>query len=284
MCNIFDLENMAGVRVLFLTTLSGKEVPIVIYEDHRTIINVLFRIRKMGKINESVNVIYFDRHDDALDPDEMVIEYSQKFDPLTADERDFFSLVEFNLSSNDDDWLVSGMHLNLIKDALSIGMFDNFKSNKVVIDHLGNSHRLIQINHLSETLCYKGSLIDHLEGSEEIKVAKRMLGFNIDNSREFIIPENKYIVDFDLDCFTLPTFRNYTFPWPESIFKDEFQSLVYNEHYNVSCFINKILDNAELVTMCYESKYTGGINNSNLILNQLNKYVFNNSLTLRDDN
>ena len=57
---IIDLAQRANVLVR--KTLDGN--PIVIYDDHRWILNVLFKVFK-EKTMPKPNLIYFDAHDDA---------------------------------------------------------------------------------------------------------------------------------------------------------------------------------------------------------------------------
>ena len=102
-------------------TFRGKYI--VLYDDHRTLLNILFEAKKLGEFAETPNLIYFDLHDDActLLPKSQLLERMGVKDLSEATSKQFWSFVEFDLGVLDDDWLLTGMELDLIKNAILIG-------------------------------------------------------------------------------------------------------------------------------------------------------------------
>jgi len=93
-----------------------------LYDDHRTLLNVLFEIRKNKLIDSVPDLIYFDQHDDAVVPrglsisDRLVI--LDNSNVVEIDSKEFWSYTEFDLSSLDDDWLTVAMDFNLVNDVV----------------------------------------------------------------------------------------------------------------------------------------------------------------------
>lgn len=90
---------------------------VFVYEDHRYTLNALRHGRAQGIFNGPVNLVYFDYHDDAINPTSPAATrtgYRQNMPSV----RDFWQFVEWEVSSGDDDWLKTGMDVGLIQDAL----------------------------------------------------------------------------------------------------------------------------------------------------------------------
>lgn len=241
---------------------------IILYDDHRTLLNVLFKAKKLGTFTETPNLIYFDYHDDACEnsPKSKLLEKIGVKDMSEATSKQFWSFVEFDLAVHDDDWLLTGMELDLIKNAILIGagkgedrhiceMNGRYTSEDNVM------HELYSISHLEHSLDGKRCLGDSPDKGADYQ--------NVMNIMESHQP---FVLDFDLDCFTTITLEK-TSAWTEKIFREK-----YYENNTVISFMNSLLERASLITICREPNYCGGIGESYKILNYLDRYFFDGAL------
>lgn len=76
---------------------------VIIYEDHRTILNVLFAKKLNKEIDFPVNIILFDNHDDFCKPNESALETIKIFNENEPSIREFWTFTEFDLRALDDD-------------------------------------------------------------------------------------------------------------------------------------------------------------------------------------
>lgn len=252
---------------------------IVIYEDHRCILNVIKYGLENNLINKKPNVIYFDYHDDFLYPrcGETAI---KKFLAQSRSFRELFDFVEFELSTSDDDWVIAGMELQLINDVVLIGAEEtqNLPDNNQYVDHLGNNHQVHSIRHLWDSLDNSGELVDSFKSTQYADLRKS-IGYNENDDLQFSSDIHPFILDIDLDCFS-------TYIWqirkavPNAILYDYFRNTVNNHSISPNDFFMSLLDRSEVLTMCLESGSCGGINQSNEILNNLNNILFYDQIDL----
>ncbi len=191
---------------------SFEDKYVIIYDDHRSILNVIFEAFKLGMFATCPNIIYFDRHDDACNPN---INRDKLFKDWNVTElrdvksRDFWSFVEFDLGYLDDDWLLAGMELGLINNSVVIGQQDNSNIralNNRFVSTDGKTHELYSINHLNTSLGCRGCLGDNVIKEPYYIAVRNMFEYNQPPygrynkfSKEATTP---FILDFDLDCFT----------------------------------------------------------------------------------
>lgn len=255
---------------------------IVLYDDHRSILNVLFEAKKLDLFNTTPNLIFFDRHDDACDPNICSKDLYKKWGVNKIEEvssREFWSFVEFDLNVLDDDWLLAGMELGLINHAVVIGQKEN--SNMCSMNHQfksldGEVHELFDISHLNWSIGSRGCLGD--------SIIKEPYYENIRNIFEYNQPPygrydkfskdvtKPFVLDFDLDCFTTEC-ENKIFAWPEAIFRDK-----YYENDDVQLFMQKLINRSSIITICREPSCCGGLGESNKILGYLDYYFFDGCL------
>lgn len=110
------------------------------------------------------NLVYFDFHDDAcrssLQRQLLVKIGIDNF--LKATSKQFWSLVEFDLGTLDDDWLLTGMELGLIKDTVLIGgeetnhISEDLDNNCHISDD-GVRHDVYSIPHLRQSVGCRGA-------------------------------------------------------------------------------------------------------------------------------
>lgn len=271
--SIYGLSNHTNIEVY-----SFHDKYIILYDDHRSILNVLFETKKLGLFSTTPNIIFFDKHDDACNPQINAKDLFEKWGIERIEDvssRDFWSFVEFDLSGLDDDWLLAGMELGLINHAVVIGQTEN--SNMRDLNNLfessdGEVHELFDIYHLNYSLGSRGCLGDN--------VIKEPYYENVRNIFEYNQPPygrydkfskevtNPIVLDFDLDCFTTEC-ENNVYAWPEAIFREK-----YYDNETVQYFMYRLIERSTFITICREPKCCGGLGESNKILGYLDKYFF----------
>lgn len=264
---------------------------VIIYEDHRTILNVLFSLYKFGLLTfeQIPNIISFDLHDDCLDG----LKKSEIFDILKVKKfedielKDFWGFTEFDCSGLDNDWVKTAMELGMIKDYVNIGgvYTANIDNINEYISEDKVSHKVFKLKHLDFELAKTDDYIGKLSNTYENTLYLRdIFGFNnYDNSLnnfQDINTQYPYILDFDLDCFTIPNMDMNDFSgkneplnsiWTEKLFKN----LYYGFHDNiVNDFMKCLIKRSKIVTICLEPFYCGGYKESIQILEYLDKYFF----------
>lgn len=255
---------------------------IVLYDDHRCILNTLFEAKKLKLFNMPPNIIFFDRHDDACNPDICAKDLFEKWGVQKIEDvssREFWSFVEFDLNVLDDDWLLAGMELGLINHAVVIGQQEN--SNMRSMNHQYQSsdgivHELFDISHLDWSIGSRGCLGDSIIKEPYYENVRNIFEYNqppYGRYEKFSKDVTKpFILDFDLDCFTTEC-EDKIFAWPEAIFRDK-----YDENVDVRFFMQKLIDRSSIITICREPNCCGGLGESNKILGYLDYYFFSGCL------
>lgn len=251
---------------------------IVLYDDHRCILNALFEAKKLRLFNSPPNIIFFDRHDDACNPDIRKQELFQQWNVERIEDvssKDFWSFVEFDLNVLDDDWLLAGMELGLINHAVVIGQYENtnmqsknhkYKSTDGII------HEMYDIPHLKQSIDSRGCLGDCIIKMPYYTRVRDIFEYNQPQPGHYnIFSENvthPFVLDFDLDCFTTDI-ENKTLAWPEDIFRE-----MYYDNTRVLYFMQQLMRRSTFITICREPECCGGLGESNKILGYLDKYFF----------
>ena len=255
-----------------INTYNYRGKHIVLYDDHRWILNVIFEAMKLNIFNGKIpNIIYFDHHDDACYTDVKLSKYSIN-NVLEMTSRNFWSLVEFDTSPQDEDWVTVGMEFGLINDVVCIGNECNHNinnwDNNTYKTATNKEHKGFCINHLNWEIGDRGSIGDSMkEDYPEYKRIRDIFGYHNRNFDTMV--STPYILDFDLDCFTTEC-KDRTFAWPEKIFWEEYGSFSPK----CSSFMQQLIARASIITICREPKCCGGIGESNKILGYLDRYLF----------
>jgi hypothetical protein len=278
MNHILNLNHRANMHVI---SYQGKHV--IIYEDHRYLLNVLYFLKKMENFNNPFNLIYFDYHDDAVVPHESIIEITKKFRVSLPSMPDFWSFTEFNIGTLDDDWVLTGMELDFIKDAVVIGakMNNNIKAlNNCYTDHTGQKHFIHSIPHLWDSLDRNGCLGEQAAITEDFKRIREILEFNtLKNPYTFVDPpETPYILDFDCDVFSFDLLGK-TSSWPYSRMKELFSKELIELNTTPWDFVQRLIDRATIITICRETPYCGGILQATNNFHNIDSMFFNGELS-----
>lgn len=273
MKNYFELSYRTNYNVY-----SYNNKKIIIYEDHRCILNVLYFAKINEYIDAPINLIYFDFHDDCIIPHKEKINKIKAFIKRNPSFEKFMSFTEFNTRILDDDWLITGVELGLIKDAINIGGVETYNMdnlvNKKYIDHNKIGHEIFSISHLDFELGERGSLCDYCLKEPYYGKAREIFEFNNKNNFKFNNEVTKpFVLDFDLDCFILDTEYG-RFAWNEKIFYNKYINNSRQNTISPYSFLKTLIERCEFITICRESNSCGGIGESNKILNLLDKYFF----------
>ena len=199
--HMYELAHRANINV-YTIEIDGIQKYVVLYEDHRTILNVLYFARMKGIFSSAPNIIYFDHHDDAC---EIYGDKLEKIKALPISEENFqtfWQFVEFFLGAMDDDWVWAGMYLDLIRNAVRVGgsQDDNIQRINEMFNHIGKY--LHPIYHLDEELAYKGCFTDVFSRTPEADYHVRSIFDANFATEENTEKDTPFVLDFDLDCFT----------------------------------------------------------------------------------
>lgn len=267
--NLSDLSQYANFE-----TYSFGDKLIILYDDHRCILTVLFEAYKLGIINDMTNLVTFDRHDDAkpIHPaTKDILKAFVKLDLSEISSRDFKSFVEFDISEYDDDWVKIGMEMGIINNIINIGCEENFN----IRDWRGNSyesksgkkHLGFVIGHLGSELNTHGGRIGD-QVLHEYDPIRKILGYSQHGLFPSIDDTSNFVLDFDLDCFTT-TCMDKRFAWPEDVFRKEY----YGDSAS-GYLMHLLIQKSKFITICREPSYCGGIGEANKILGYLDHYLF----------
>lgn len=251
----------------------------ILYEDHRSILNVLYFAKKNSLFSKIPNLIMFDYHDDAVKPRGDKLQQIIAFKSSNPSIEEFWNFVEFELNPLDDDWLITACEFDLINDAIIIGAeeYHNVRDlvDNIYNDHEGKKHEIYVLTHLDHSLGDRGELGDHISDYERVR---NIIQFNKKNDKLFNSDEiYPFILDFDLDCFSCET-AGYRIAWPEDVFGQRYVHNSRSVRPSPFHFLKSLIDRCSLITICREHRSCGGIGESNKILSYLDKYFFNNVL------
>ena len=275
-----DLRNSLGrladrVNIMTRYPFESNKL-VIIYDDHRWLLNVLFKIQKDSLLSGPPKLVFFDSHDDAgpsrsrtalLDS----LGVNNVFD---ATEKDFSAFVDYDIGADDGNWLSVACELNLVSDVVNIG--DNYSGNIELMNGVytsedGVDHHLFRLSeNLEFELGERGSLGD-MAREDDFRGIREF--FNSQNGYRYARIGNisPFILDFDLDFFTLTTNEG-TLAWPSKIWEKHFEGASPE-----ASFVRDLINKAMVITICREPDYCGnpdGIAGSNYILQNLDRYFF----------
>ena len=269
----YELHKCIYGRVNVMTRqLSENGQMIVIYDDHRWLLNVLFYLHKLG---EHLDLIYFDAHDDAAQcgkKSELLKDIGAS-DLNSATAKQFGSFVDYDQRIDDGGWLTAALELDLIGDVLNIGNrhSDNIaQMNGVYSSEDGITHNVFQ---LSKDLEYEFDCRGQLgDTCREDECRKLRDFFGIEHylgSHDRVKIANPFVLDFDLDFFTISSEDDSTHGWTPKILKKYFPG---NSRQDV--FLRYLISNSKVITICREPDFCGSLGDSNQILHMLDLHYF----------
>lgn len=272
---MFDISFRANINHK-LTSMNE----VVIFEDHRTILNVLFYLKEKRKLTEPLDIIMFDNHDDFCNPRTDALKKISNFLKNPSLQK-LYPIIEFDLGPLDDDWVKVGMELNLIgnvflfnSDECSISKKEDYKTKKF------GTKRLYNLGNVWSALGYHGILNDPVKTYNQDLWDD--LGWDFKNGK-FKIKENRnpFIFDIDLDCFSIQILDK-TIAIPDEVIipkLTEPKVPSYHYYYSSAEFMKDLIKKSEIVTLCYENGCCGGIRQSQKIFKMVDYVLFDNELS-----
>lgn len=264
--------------------------PLVVYEDHRFLVYVLWHALRVSKaFTEPPLLIFFDRHDDAKCPSQSALTELRGLRAGSPSEPEVLSCVEWSLSTLDDDWLLAAMELGVVADAICIGAerddnLDGFLT--TYSDGTGAQHRIWSIPLIWDALGYQGALSDTARRNE-LQDLWDALQWNpqpypggwprCDGETKQGAP---IVLDFDLDCFAGELAGHLT-AWPSELLIARLSApseCDTTKGWTAKSFLEQIDARVELRTVALESPYCGGLEASLQILSVLDYALWGESL------
>lgn len=262
--SLYEIGNRTNINHYVIDVDTDIKKDIFIYDDHRTLLNVIFQSRIAGLCDKSPDLIYFDQHDDAaktLDK-ESILQIFKVNDVSDITPEQFLGFVEFTLGGNDDDWLTAGLELDLINNVLNIGQTKNNNLHKW--KGLYKGHRAYSVSF--QEFSFEDSGVLSFDGSKDIRIQTIRQVLRLINRTK-----TPYILDFDLDCFTKDE-GGITRAWTEEEFEDIFSTPCMEGH------MQNLIKGSLYITICREPECCGGIRESNKILQLLDSYLFDSQI------
>ncbi len=252
--------------------------PAIVFRDHRWTLPVIHRAAEHGLIDLPVRLVTFDRHRDSLTPedDDCILAAFRDRQPGFDD---LMHIVKFHLSPRDDDWIVAGMEMGLISDAVQFGSRpersrDAYREYR---DSEGNTHRIFHLGLPAEELSFKGALADMSHDAASNGLWE-ILGLKQEQC-EFVTGE-PVVFDIDLDFFTF-SWERYTLPFTDELFRGEFLNLCQSAYYD-DCrpldLVKNTIEAAGVITIAAEPQFCDGAVKTRSILSRCNRYLFDSQL------
>ena len=228
------------------TLYSAKDLPIISYEHHRFIIPVVWLAYKYNLMDIPFNIVYFDRHPDALEPP-AVKKKTDKY-VMYKNFEDVIKFVNDKMCVYNDDWVKFLMNAGMVKDALLIGgdthlgeIFDND-----YVDRYSRVHKIKRVESLRA--------LQKAQNDPQIKD---------------ILNGPQLLLDIDLDYFT-HKINNMIKPWQPKDFTVEFKTNL----------MTKLIHKAKFITIARETLFCGGEQAQEKIWKNLQK-VLRSSLAIK---
>jgi hypothetical protein len=260
---------------------SAAEKDVYVYEDHRVILQVLHSAVIEKKIKPPVNLVYFDYHADDKPPlnnHPMQTLLKQYRKQLPA-EREFWSFVEWDCDTLDGDWLKVGMEIGLIQNALVVGCQSDgtaTEEDNQYKDHTGQNHHIYNFGHLWDRWLNDAAKAANYSDAWDLlgwKLSQGKFDFDAANG-----PPLPLILDFDLDCFSVPgpEGEQRHIPWPTDTLFELFTRPLphWTAGLNYGRFLQALAERASLITIARESAYCGGFQASARLLRDLDMLLF----------
>lgn len=279
MCDVHTSLGRLTQRVNVMTRCPNDKL-VIIYDDHRWLLNVLFKIQKDGLLDGPPKLVFFDSHDDAGQSPKRseLLAHIGVENVLDATEKAFSSFVDYDIRTDDGNWLSVACELNLVSDAVVIG--DKYSHNIDEMNGVYTSEDGIhyKLFNLSENLDFelgcRGSLGGHAR-EDEFEDIRRFFDSRYGYNHARIGDMSPFVLDFDLDFFTLNTNEG-TLAWPQQIWQKHFNGLSAGTQ-----MMRDLINKAMVITICREPDYCGnigGIAGSNYNLQNLDNYFFDGQL------
>lgn len=272
-----DLYELSRLNNVNLKATSISQV--AVYEDHRTLINVLFQLSEAYGDREPFDLIMFDNHDDFCHVSESVGDKLEKV-LETRCKRELSTIVEFDLNGLDDNWVTAGMELGLIGNVFL------FNSNESGIDFRESYqtrrfgiHHMYNMGNVWSVIGHRGELNDPIKN--QFRPLWDDFGWELHEGKFYFKEKrNRFVFDIDLDCFST-SILDKTVAIPEELIIERLTENLhpsYHHYYTAQAFMKELIRKSELVTLCFENGCCGGFRESHKIFNMVDYVLFDNEL------
>lgn len=248
----------------------------MLYDHHRWVLPVACEAQRAGLLPIPCTIVTFDRHHDTREPPQELRTELARVRSAGCRVADVVAVAGSRLSTINDDWLLAGMDIGLIGNAVIVGVERSWDAPEEFQESDGTTHRIFLSSLPREALGYQGDLSD-LARREALKPLWDTLGWGRVPGGQFGFTElaNPILLDFDLDCFTL-TWRGYVLPWPDEVFRKEFTEP--SQQWGTigltgKDFIVGLLRKAGVVTIAREPVCCGGMDKAIQVLASLDRYL-----------
>lgn len=232
----------------YYSVYEAAEKPFVVYESHRFILPILIFAKKSGLLPEPLNMVYFDRHPDALEPPNLArkVEQLEKL----ADFTDIFDYVEKEISYCNDDWLKLLMNLEIVNDAVLIGGEGHLP---MIFDS-----KYVDLDNKVHWIKRVPALVDFFKSRKIMNddILHSILGISYDNKVLKFKSKPPLLLDFDLDYFTCLRDRH-IYSWHDELYQIEFEEK-HKDNWTGLKLLEKLLSRSQFVTIAKETMFCGG--------------------------
>lgn len=261
-----------------------------LHEDHRWVLPIIFWAQEKTLIPKPCTVVMFDAHADACDPKDVSMKEIRSIMKSGSTLEKIISLCQ-QLKPLDDDWVKAGMELGIIGDIVVFGARRGSTNiPEAYQDHQGKSHRIELLGLLRGELECRGHLGDTYY-EDTLSDLWNILEWKRDPRGRFFLGRNasKILLDFDLDCFSCYCMNEYTIPWHDDVFVEEF--LTRSTHdatrgWTGKKFLSGLIGRAGLLTIAREPGSCGGPKHgekyADYILERVNHFLFDDNLSLSE--
>jgi len=276
MCKIYELCQRANVNIKPIQRNHDTSY-VAIYEDHRTILNVLYFLKtnNVADIKFPIDIFMFDNHADNCPPSEDKLKKIKKYSSNLPTINKFWDFTEFDLCGLDDDWVQTGMQLGFINNVF---LFHSTESGIDKVKEYKTRFGTKKIYNLGEVWNAMSILDSNMIDYEGLRKDIGWIFLESEGRFEFQ-PQNNFILDFDLDCFAI-TLLNETTEIPEvkaiaeEILIQKFTEELQNHTFpNSASFVKELIEKSIMTTICFEHTYCGGVRESMKIFNTID-YLF----------
>lgn len=256
-----------------------------VHENHRWCLPLVFAAQEKILLPRPCTMVMFDAHHDCKMPYEGA--YISNLRNVGFSTEDLIGLCDKKLDSINGDWVIAGMELGLIGDAVLFGVRDHHRNSDLnregYTDQFHSEHRIKLLWLPGQALQYQGDLSDNAK-ARALKELWAILDWepNPETGFRFGDRQDSIWLNIDLDCFRVE-WSDYYFPWPDEVFEKEFEATSnYNptRGWSGKSFFQALVNRAGLITIARESRCCGGGEKSDVILKKLNNFLFDNKLKM----
>ena len=268
-----SIYNMMNYTIHRCKRLDSTDVFLVIYDDHRAILPVLWEARRTGVIDDLATLMIWDAHIDAAIVKNEIENASTK---LAKDStlQDAYCYASLSVGSNDGSWIIPAMEAGLVGEVVySYRQHDISADKQEYEDSSGRLHRFYDIGSVRSSLEHQGSLVD-VVCHEKHQTLWNALSW--DAGKCSFTDNPNLVLDIDLDAFFFRgTHGKYV--WREEMFVDEFAHRFPNapsDHVpSVDFFLQMLLSKVRLITIAREPQMMHSQMEMHEIWSNINRYV-----------